>query len=257
MSGAGVLCLCSYNVHECRGPGPRARARPARIAAVLREIDAAVVGLQELATGPGRLDGQLYEIAELAGYPFALPGGNLRDDRGDYGNALLSRLPPLAASNHRLGADEGGEPRGALEARLSLAGLEGPPAPRSLRVLVTHLGLRRGERRRQAARLLACLGLEAGGWEGAGEAALDASADPIVLLGDLNAILPGDAAARRLAAAFGAQRAPRSFPAPLPLLRLDRILARPAAALAPPRAHRSRLAWRASDHLPVVAELRV
>ena len=46
------------------------------------EIDAAVVGLQELATGPGRLDGHLYEIAELAGYPFALPGGYIYITRG-------------------------------------------------------------------------------------------------------------------------------------------------------------------------------
>ena len=48
---------------------------------------------------------------------------------------------------------------------------------------------------------------------------------------------------------------PRSFPVLRPLLALDRIWVHPPGALRAVAAHRSPLARRASDHLPVVAEL--
>jgi endonuclease/exonuclease/phosphatase family metal-dependent hydrolase len=60
---------------------------------------------------------------------------------------------------------------------------------------------------------------------------------------------------------LGALRPPAapsaSFPAQFPVLPLDRILACTRAELSEPRAHVSPLARRASDHLPLVAELRL
>ena len=47
---------------------------------------------------------------------------------------------------------------------------------------------------------------------------------------------------------------PASFPSPSPVLALDRIYAR-GASVVDVRAHKSRGARRASDHLPVVAEV--
>jgi endonuclease/exonuclease/phosphatase family metal-dependent hydrolase len=76
-----------------------------------------------------------------------------------------------------------------------------------------------------------------------------------VLLGDINEwFLPGRPL-RWLHARFGYGPPVRTFPAQFPLLSLDRIWAHPPAALSRVRAHSSREARRASDHLPVVAEL--
>jgi len=54
---------------------------------------------------------------------------------------------------------------------------------------------------------------------------------------------------------FGESPAHATFPSPLPLLALDRIWSSPASLLRRVRVHRSRLARRASDHLPLVARL--
>jgi endonuclease/exonuclease/phosphatase family metal-dependent hydrolase len=47
----------------------------------------------------------------------------------------------------------------------------------------------------------------------------------------------------------------RSYPAPLPLLPLDRIWIQPAGYRLVAEAPSSRLAWIASDHLPMVATI--
>ncbi len=231
---ADRLRVASYNIRRCKGPGWPSRERPDRIAGVLRQIDADLVGLQEVATGPGDVDGHLWEIAAAAGYK-ALPGANLRDDRGAYGNALLTRLPLERRVHHRLGSFEGREPRGALDVVARVGG-----AP--LRVVVTHFGLRGRERAHQAERLLAALR-----WRPAEL--------PVLLLGDWNDPLGRGAGLRRVREAFAEEAAPRSFPAAIPLLRLDRLFTRPAGLLRSAHAHRSRLARYASDHLPLVAEL--
>jgi endonuclease/exonuclease/phosphatase family metal-dependent hydrolase len=52
---------------------------------------------------------------------------------------------------------------------------------------------------------------------------------------------------------LGRSMAERSFPSRWPLFALDRVWARPRPALLALKAHRSPLAERASDHLPVKA----
>jgi endonuclease/exonuclease/phosphatase family metal-dependent hydrolase len=54
---------------------------------------------------------------------------------------------------------------------------------------------------------------------------------------------------------LGPARRLRSFPSAQPIVSLDRIWVQPVAALAHVSVHRSALARRASDHLPVVAEI--
>jgi endonuclease/exonuclease/phosphatase family metal-dependent hydrolase len=137
------------------------------------------------------------------------------------------------ASLARIDLSEPGlEPRGALAARL-----ETPAGP--LRVVATHLGLGRRERRRQAARLLEALG------------PLDAL--PTVLLGDLNEWLPG--VLRRRLRGLLPGPAPRTFPTRRPVFALDRVFATPGCRVTDVRAHASPLARKASDHLPLVAEV--
>jgi endonuclease/exonuclease/phosphatase family metal-dependent hydrolase len=109
--------------------------------------------------------------------------------------------------------------------------------------VVTHFGLSRGERREQAARLVARIA--------------ECPATLSVLVGDFNEWFVGSALLGRLRAALGREVAVPSFPAPLPLFALDRIWIRPGSALERVTAHRSRTARVASDHLPVVADVRL
>jgi endonuclease/exonuclease/phosphatase family metal-dependent hydrolase len=227
------VTVASYNVHRCIGID--GRYDPERIAAVLGEVDADVVGLQEVDThrdARGHLD-QLDLLARLTGLT-GVAGPTLLHARGRFGNAVLTRWRILAARRHDLSLPAR-EPRGAVDVDVA------PPGSRVLRVIATHLGLRPGDRRFQVWRLLRAIG--------------DDRDTPIVLLGDFNEWRPGASALRRLRARFGRSRAVRTFPSRRPLLALDRIWAQPASALRDVGVHRSPLAQVASDHLPVRATL--
>jgi endonuclease/exonuclease/phosphatase family metal-dependent hydrolase len=230
--GSGRLGVATYNVHRCVGRDRR--ADPDRIAAVIRELESDVVALQEVA-GRARDDGapdQFAHLADATGLR-ALAGPTLRDERGDYGNALLTALPVLATRALDLSVP-GREPRGALDVTLQTE--EG-----ALRVLATHLGLGRRERRQQIHRLL--------------EQIERASELPLVLLGDMNEWLPAARSLRWLHARLGRAPGPPTFPARRPALALDRIWVSPGLRLRSLRVHASPLARVASDHLPVRAEL--
>src|SRR5258705_3507094 len=139
---------------------------------------------------------------------------------GEYGNALLTRLPVRGVTLIDLSVGRL-EPRGAIDAEVDVDGVR-------CRVLVTHLGLRRAERNQQLAHLVA----HPPRWPGP---ALT------VLLGDLNEWLAIAGLTPRLPEGF-ACIAPRSFPARAPLLRLDAIAAYPRGSLYRVWAHPSALA---------------
>lgn len=225
------LRVATYNVHRCIGMD--GRLAPERVSAVIGEIEPDVIGLQEVDTGfhDGGPD-QLAHLARATGLG-AWSGPTLRNETGDYGSALLTRHPVLDIRRHDLSVADR-EPRGALEARISVNGFP-------LRICVTHLGLRRRERRAQVARLLHILHGEPD--------------DPLVLLADLNEWAARGSVLRPLRRALGPAPAVRSFPSRLPLFPLDRVWVRPASWLGAVRPHRSALARVASDHLPIVAEI--
>jgi endonuclease/exonuclease/phosphatase family metal-dependent hydrolase len=77
----------------------------------------------------------------------------------------------------------------------------------------------------------------------------------VIVLGDFNDWLPGRSAAHVLDRRLGAAARLRSFPSSRPLLPLDRIWIQPLSLLRRMFVHTSALARRASDHLPVVADL--
>lgn len=227
-----TLRVASYNVHKCVGTD--GQYRPDRVAAVIGEIEADIVALQEVDRRFGRRIGRL--DAEALGRETGLvlvPVSDLPDGHGWHGNALLLR-PDIAAKVRRLNLP-GAEPRGALIAELNLP--EGP-----LRIVAAHLGLLRSSRARQADALL--------------HAIAEGPDLPTLLLGDLNEWREDSAPLRTLSRFFGpARHAPRSFPARLPMLPLDRILGWPSAIVRRVQAHDSWLARRASDHLPLTAEV--
>jgi endonuclease/exonuclease/phosphatase family metal-dependent hydrolase len=224
------VSLATYNIHGCRGRD--GRREPARVARVIAELGADVVALQEVFY-PDEVELESRQpilFPELAQYLFLL-GPTLRRRSDHFGNVLLVRHPIRRLERLDLSVSRR-EPRGALDVTLDVAGVE-------LRVVATHLGLSRCERRTQVGRLLEHLDSREGPF--------------MALLGDFNDWLPGRSVLHQLEEKLGIGPRLRSFPGTCPLLALDRIWVHPRSALLSQRVHRSPAALRASDHLPVVA----
>lgn len=222
--------LATYNIHRSIGSDRQASAD--RIIGVLREIEADIVALQEVpAHGENGLAFLDY-LGQETGYR-TIAGPTLMHESGPYGNALLTRARVLSVRRYDLTCGSW-EPRGALFLELDDKGFR-------LQVVATHLGLRSGERRQQVRRLL--------------ELMPDNPTEPAILMGDFNEWLPWGRPLRWLHTYFGRAAAPVSFPSRLPLFALDRIWVHPTEALLSITQHRSALARRASDHLPVVARV--
>ncbi len=232
------VSVVTYNIHACVGVDRR--YDPARIAAVLQEIDADIVCLQEvdLRRGIALYPDQAAYLAETTGCRVIL-GAGTRSHRGRFANAILTRFPVLAARAIDLAVSYY-EPRAALDADLVIGG-------RVLRVLATHFGLHAGERRLQANRLIAALG------EPSAPSRQRAAA--VLLVGDLNEWRGRSGGIRALDRCLGPSAAPRTFPSWMPVLPLDRIYADGPAVLRDIQVYRSPLARVASDHLPLIASL--
>lgn len=224
------LRVATWNMHG--GVGIDGRFSPERIARVIAELDADIVALQEFGSRDAGFDMRLH--LETASNAHATLMPTFQKYGCDFGNAILSRLPVSATSCHKLGL-EGREPRNAIELDVDLAGTK-------LRVVTTHLGLRRYERHGQIETLAKLIG--------------EPADSPIVLLGDFNEWFAGRAT-RVFDRRFGMSAAPATFPAPLPVIALDRVWVWPPQACIEIRTHRSALARIASDHLPLIATLEL
>jgi len=140
--------LVTFNIHH--GVGDDGRHDLPRLAQVLAAADADVVCLQEVDRHFGDRSEDVDQALLLAraldmqlawGPAFDEPRGAGKP-RGEYGNALLSRLPILVSDVHRLPGS--GEPRSALRTMIELDG-------GALWVTVTHLSRRGGDRAAQLA----------------------------------------------------------------------------------------------------------
>jgi endonuclease/exonuclease/phosphatase family metal-dependent hydrolase len=223
------LVVASYNVHGFVGTDGARDVR--RVGAVVQQLEADVVALQEVAFS-GHEPSEL--LHALPGYEaFAAP--IVRDDGVRHGNVLLTRLPIDEA--RRIALDfKRREPRTAVDARLRTTA-------RPLRVVATHLGLEPGERRFQVRLILQHV----------------ASDDGVVtvLLGDFNEWFLVGRPLRWLHARFGRSQYVGTFPSWWPVLALDRVWVQPKSALERCAAFDTTLSRAASDHLPLVAQLDV
>jgi endonuclease/exonuclease/phosphatase family metal-dependent hydrolase len=239
-SGAqtGSVRLVSYNIHI--GIGRDGVFAPERIAAVLQELAADVIALQEVPLGPEPYD--MLDFLQTSTGMHALAAPTLVDQvNGAYGNALLTRHPVLSSQRLDISVPRC-QPRGAIDVSLDcrLPGFDEP-----LRVIGTHLGLRPAERRLQVPRLLDAI-----------DERDKKGITPTVLLGDINEWFLWGRPLRWLHAHFRKPRPIRTFPSGCPLFALDRIWVRPSRLIMRLGAHRSALSRVASDHLPLVADLR-
>ncbi|CAN5368016.1 endonuclease/exonuclease/phosphatase family protein [soil metagenome] len=240
------LRVATYNVHGCVGPD--GRRSESRIAEVISSLNVDIIGLQELDLNRRRSAGtdQAGLIAGQLGWTSYFHPAMSRSEE-HYGDAVLCRYPMLLRQAAPLPARA---PFYCRETRAALwVEVTTPLGP--VHVFNTHFGLGRGERLQQAQLLI---GPEWLGRVPAGEA--------LIVLGDFNS-LPSSRALRALSTKlrparsfFSPPPALLSFPTPWPLVGLDHIFLSPALRAQAIQVARSPLARSASDHYPLVADLR-
>ncbi len=228
-----MLKVASYNMRK--GIGTDRRRNPERILDVLREIDADVIALQEADRRFGARTGVLgaHLLAEHSDWQ-AVSVGPRAASMGWHGNALLVRKSAqiLDCEAIHLPALE---PRGAVMVDVrTAAGV--------VRVVGMHLDLSGLWRRRQAAAILAHV---------------DSCSvrHPTVLMGDLNEWTAASGCLRDFARDYAFAATGPSFHARRPIGRLDRIMVSREWRVANCGVHASATARKASDHLPIWAEL--
>ena len=259
------LRIATYNIHK----GISSIARKPRIHALkqaLSSVAADVVFLQEV---QGRHD--LLALRHASSWPVqsqheflasesqhSAYGMNAMYDHGHHGNALLSVFPIASANNHDV-SDHQFESRGILHCVIQIQNVQ-------VHCYVVHLGLFAGSRMRQTEALIEAV--HATATKGA----------PIIIAGDFNdwTNALSDTLRKKLdveevfdqnlsSRSFGSYlrrlsgRGPRmtparTFPAAMPVLKLDRIYVRGFDVLSAKVLHGASWA-RLSDHAPLVAEL--
>jgi endonuclease/exonuclease/phosphatase family metal-dependent hydrolase len=236
--GAAQLRIATYNVHRCRGLD--GRTRPDRTAAVLRAIDADIVALQEvIGAGPrGNSHAEALGAALGMGWVMA-PARLLRGQH--FGNAVLSRLPIAQHVHHDL-SWKTCEPRRLQRVDVIVGGS-------TLHIYNVHLGTAILERRHQAERLAAIV-------------ADRHVAGPKLVLGDFNEWMRGLATTLLTAKLNSVNlqthlKRRRTYPGLFPVLHLDHIYYAGRVEIVRIELPRTRLSLVASDHLPLVADVRI
>lgn len=224
------LSAATYNIHAWIGTD--GRWDPTRILDVMRGLDVDVLALQEVDFLWREGDSAEESLGRETGCA-VLPGPTMLRGVSRYGNMLLTRLPVLEYDQHDLGVD-GREPRCCIDAMLDAGGTR-------LRVLATHLGLKRVERFCQVRTIMRAL--EEGGRQ------------PTILLGDFNFWMPFLGSPGWLASRLKPSPLRRTFPANRPFLALDRIYVSPGLRFADLRVIDTPATRLASDHLPLRAEI--
>lgn len=226
-----MIRVATYNIHSCVGGG--GRYDPERTLSVLKEMDADILAIQEIG-GYTVEGGEQIQYFERNLECMIAAGPNLKRRRTQFGNALVVRGRILETRLIDLTVKPF-EPRSAIDAIVETRGT-------SVRVIATHLGLSRRERRSQIGRIAQLL---------------EAEKHPLtVIMGDFNVFGPERAVLQRIGAPMPLPKL-RSFPARRPLMSLDRVWTIPNDFLMSLVVHRTPLSRYTSDHLPLVGEVAI
>jgi endonuclease/exonuclease/phosphatase family metal-dependent hydrolase len=230
--------IATYNVHRCRGMDRR--INPSRIVDVLRDINADVIALQEVIGAGVQGAGQAEEIGAGLGMGWVMNCvRTLRHHQ--FGNVVLSRYPIVHHSQYDL-SWRTCEPRNCQRADLEIEG-------ELLHVYNVHLGTAVLERRYQAKRLASFVHDRR-------------VAGAKVILGDFNEWMRG-LATKTLSSLFESVdisqhlKRRRTYPGLFPVVHLDHIYYDGPVKVLRVEMPRTRKSLMASDHLPLVATLRI
>ncbi|MEE9433853.1 MAG: endonuclease/exonuclease/phosphatase family protein [Sphingorhabdus sp.] len=230
-----AIKVATYNIRKCVGLDRK--RNPQRIIDVLNEIDADIIALQEADHRFGARDSCLpAQLIEDETPWKPVPLGVRPKGIGWHGNAILVRenfairdarpldLPML-------------EPRGAVVAEIETA--HGP-----MRVIGAHLDISGLWRRRQIKAMLAYL-------DNAPRHI------PTVIMGDFNQWSNRGALSEFAFHHHRILKTPKSFHTTKPVAKLDRIIVCQHLSASDVGCHDSALAKKASDHLPIWAQLGI
>lgn len=261
------LTIATYNIHKgVSAIGSRPRIHELKNA--IGSMDADVVFLQEV---QGRHD--LHALRHAGSWPsqsqheflagdgqHCVYGMNAAYDHGHHGNALLSSFPIVSSRNQDV-SDHAYEARGILHCVIRVQTTE-------VHCYVVHLGLFAGSRKRQTEALIEAVSKSA------------PAGAPVIIAGDFNdwenrlsqtlfdnlgvtEVFDAGLTSRGFGSYFRrlAGRGPkiqpaRTFPAAMPVLKLDRIYVRGFDIETAHVLHGVRWA-RLSDHAPLVSTLRL
>jgi endonuclease/exonuclease/phosphatase family metal-dependent hydrolase len=236
VAGQATIRVASYNIRH--GLGMDGVVDLERVAEVLGGLDADVITLQEVDNGVLRTGGvdQAARLGRLLGMR-AFHGAFRAYQGGEYGMAILTRLPVREVRNHSIPPG----PLGALTV-LEVRVVAGPEAP-DVSVVGVHFYRSPEERLAQADSVTRIFG---------------SVGRPVILAGDFNS-RPGSLVIRRLRESW--RRLPKegdrfTFPADAPDREIDHVFVRPPGVfeVVASRVVDERLA---SDHRPVVVQLRL
>jgi endonuclease/exonuclease/phosphatase family metal-dependent hydrolase len=233
-----TLRIATYNVHRCRGLD--GRTIPSRIAEVIRGIEPDVIALQEVVGASTNAAGHAEELGAQLGMGWVMaPARHLRGCL--FGNVVLSRHPIRHHAQYDL-SWKTCEPRCCQRVDIAVAN-------DTLHLYNVHLGTALLERRYQAGRL--------------GTIVQDHRVGrPKIVLGDFNEWMKG-LATQTLSAKLQSidlrahLRRRRTYPGVFPVVHLDHIYYEGTVEVVKLELPRTRLSLMASDHLPLVADLRI
>lgn len=231
--------VATYNIH--RGRGLDGRTRIERIASVLASVDADIVALQEVIGASPLKPGQAAELGAALGMGWVMaPTRHLRTAL--FGNVVLSRFP----IRHHAQCDLTWK---TCEHR-SVQRVDVAVDDDTLHFYNVHMGTSLLERRHQAAKVASYVHDRR-------------VVGPKIVLGDFNEWARGmqkDPLAERLQSIDlkkYLKRGGRSYPGFFPVLHLDHIYYEGQVEVVKVTMPRDRMTLMASDHLPLVADLKI
>jgi endonuclease/exonuclease/phosphatase family metal-dependent hydrolase len=234
--------LLSYNIHKGIGGRDR-RYRLERVIEVIEQENPDLLCLQEVDVHVRRSHhhDQPKMLAEYFRSVAAVHQTNVRLERGGYGNLILSRWP--VAGKHQISLRLGRKrPRGA-----QMVLIDTPEG--QLHLVHWHLGLAERERHWQVNHLLEH------------PLFLESSELPTLIVGDTNdwrnTLWRGPFAQHGFHHVTQPISRFRSFPAYFPVGSLDKLFYRGKVTVRAARMVRTKLAKRASDHLPLVVDFHL